>query len=394
MFKYLHIKSQADLLAFCTNHSDCQCVAFDTEFVSEHTYEPELCLIQVWADGESAIIDPLACGDPQAFWEWIVGRKGETIVHAGREELLFCLRATKSVPCQLFDVQIGAGLIGLEYPAGYGNLVSRLTGKTPYKGETRTDWRKRPLTPNQLRYAIEDVAHLSAMKEGILQRLNALGRVSWWVEEMGLWEEEIKKSLAEKAARRVPRASGLSGKSLAVARELSLFREEEAKRRDRPARQILRDDLLLELAKRQSPDPARIRSIRGMERRGLQELIAQLSSAITRGLEKADDEASPPRKVDNFSQLNLIGQFLASALGSICKSAELAPNLVGTATDVRELAAHHLGLWKEGAPPLLATGWRKEVVGKKFEELLSGELCIRITEPLSEHPLSFVKSPE
>ncbi|HVT28138.1 MAG TPA: hypothetical protein VHE81_08990, partial [Lacipirellulaceae bacterium] len=89
--------------------------------------------------------------------------------------------------------------------------------------------------------------------------------------------------------------------------------------------------------------------------------------------------------------LNLLGQFLTPALSSICRSANVATNLVGTAGDVRELIAYRLGF--SGAlrddPPLLAVGWRAELVGHLIEELLSGKKSIRIEDPDSEHPLAF-----
>jgi ribonuclease D len=92
------------------------------------------------------------------------------------------------------------------------------------------------------------------------------------------------------------------------------------------------------------------------------------------------------------SQLNLLGQFLSPALSSICRSANVATSLAGTATDVRELIAYRLGFAsqdEEQELPLLAIGWRAELVGHLIEDLLAGKKSIRIEDPLSEHPLAF-----
>ena len=91
-------------------------------------------------------------------------------------------------------------------------------------------------------------------------------------------------------------------------------------------------------------------------------------------------------------QLNVLGQFLSSALGSICRTAELAPSIVGTASDVRDLIAYRLnmaGSGENGGAPLLGRGWRAEVVGRLIDDLLAGNVSIRIQDPLSDEPLAF-----
>ncbi|MEX0977575.1 MAG: ribonuclease D, partial [Pirellulales bacterium] len=151
-----HITSDAQLREFCRELADAPAIAFDTEFVSEHTYRPQLCLIQVAAGDRMAVIDPQAVRDVTPFWEWVASPGHDTIVHSGREELLFCLAAVGRPPARLFDVQIAAGLVGYEYPAGYGSLMYKLLGTRLHKGETRTDWRRRPLSSSQISYALDD----------------------------------------------------------------------------------------------------------------------------------------------------------------------------------------------------------------------------------------------
>src|SRR5262245_34913464 len=114
------ITSDRELSAFCGRLTASRSIAFDTEFVSEHTYRPQLCLVQLAAEGELAVIDPLAVGEMTPFWEALASPGRETIVHAGREEVAFSLAAVGAPPAGLFDVQIAAGLVGNDYPAGYG----------------------------------------------------------------------------------------------------------------------------------------------------------------------------------------------------------------------------------------------------------------------------------
>jgi ribonuclease D len=121
------------------------------------------------------------------------------------------------------------------------------------------------------------------------------------------------------------------------------------------------------------------------------QLLQQLANCIRRGMDASlDDIEREPREAAP-SQLNLLGQFLSPALSSICRNANVATSLTGTATDVRDLIAYRLGFAgaDSGEPPVLATGWRADLVGHLIEELLSGKKSIRIEDPLSEHPLAF-----
>ena len=146
------ITTSERLHEYLEDHRECPLVGFDTEFVSEDTYRPELSLIQVIADQEIALIDPYAIEDLSDFWNWLTADQRTVVVHACREELRFIYQATRQIPKALFDIQIAAGFLGIEYPASYGNLVNRLMGVSLQKGETRTNWRHRPLTKGQSQY--------------------------------------------------------------------------------------------------------------------------------------------------------------------------------------------------------------------------------------------------
>jgi ribonuclease D len=389
--QYDHITSDQHLRDYCQVIAAAPIVAFDTEFVSEHSYQPELCLIQLAGDGRLAIVDPFEVRDLSPLWQMLTAADRETLVHAGREEYRFLLRHAGRPPARWFDVQIAAGLIGMEYPASYGTLSAKLLGKTISKDETRTDWRRRPLTQRQLEYALLDVADLEAIRDVLHRRLSELGRVSWLEAELADWQRDLQDFERGERWQRLAGISNLSPRSLAIVRELSLWRDAEAERRNQPARRILRDDLLVEIAKRQTADPKRIRAVRGMERGDLQRFLPKLAECVERALEIRDRELPRLDRRSSRPQLNLLGQFLSTALGSICRSAEVAPSLAGTAQDVRDLIAYRMGLggFDEGEVPLLARGWRAEVVGQVIDHLLAGDLAIRIADPLADEPLVF-----
>jgi ribonuclease D len=389
--RYDHITTEQHLRDFCESIAAAPIVAFDTEFVSEDSFLPELCLIQLAAAERLAIVDPFEVHDLSPLWDVLTNPNAEALVHAGREEFRFIWRYSGKQPSCWFDVQIAAGLIGLEYPASYATLSAKLLGKQISKDETRTDWRRRPLTQRQLEYALLDVADLEAIRDVLHQRLDKLGRLSWLQSELAAWQQDLIEFETGERWRRLGGIASLPPRALAAIRELSNWRDAEAERRNQPARRILRDDLLIEIAKRQTPDQKRIRAVRGMERGDLQRYLPRIAQCIENALSLKDNELPRLTRKSSRPQLNLLGQFLSTALGSICRSAQVAPSLAGTAQDVRDLIAYRLNLggFDNGEIPLLAQGWRAEVVGQVIDHLLAGDLAVRIADPLDDEPLVF-----
>lgn len=363
-------------------------IAFDTEFVSEHTYRSQLCLLQVAAPGVLAAVDTLAVREIEPFWRLLAEPGRTTIVHAGREEMGFILHAIKARPADLFDVQVAAGLVDHDYPAGYASVVRKFLGEQASKAETRTDWRKRPLTTAQLAYAVDDVRHLERLWRKLAQTLESLGRTAWMEAEMASWQDDVEESFIRKRWRRIAGLNGLSRRELAIARELWHWRDAVAEERNMPPKRVLRDDLIVELCKQKSADEQRISSIRGMQRSDLRHILKGLSAAIERGLECGEEDLpggerhrAPP------SQLAMLGQFLATAVAGVCRQMNLAPALVGTSSDMRDLLAWKLGYGDLDRTPLLASGWRAEVVGNLVDDLLAGRASLRIGDIRSHEPL-------
>ena len=368
--------------------ADAPFVAFDTEFVSEHTYRSQLCLLQVAAPGVLAVVDTLAIREIEPFWRLLVEPGRKTIVHAGREEMGFILHAIGDRPAELFDVQVAAGLVDHDYPAGYASIVRRFLGMQADKGETRTDWRKRPLSDSQLAYAVDDVRHLEQLWQKLERKLESLGRTGWMAEEMATWQDDVEESFVRKRWRRVAGLSGLSRRELAIARELWHWRDTVAAERDMPPKRVLRDDLLVELCKRKTADEREIGAVRGMQRSDLRYIMQGLAAAVERGLECPESElpggerhrAPPP-------QLAMLGQFMATAVAGVCRQMQLAPALLGTSSEMRDLLAWKLGYGDPERRPLLAAGWRTEVVGDLVDDLLAGRASLRIGDIRAADPL-------
>ena len=392
---FSYITNPESLHQLCEKIAAQKLVAFDTEFVAEDSYRPELCLVQVATLDEIAIIDPYTCVDLSPFWESLIDPETTVIVHAGREETLFCYRATRKLIPKLFDIQIAAAFLGFEYPASYGNLVHRFTGMVLDKEETRSDWRNRPLSNQQLQYAAQDVRDLPRLFETLSQHLMKQDRLSWLEEETKRRQEELADFESNESWFRISGIQALSGNSLSIVRGLWNWRDLKAKERDVPPRKVLRDDLLIELARRGTSDVRRMTSLRGMEHRHTKQYLPELSKAIEESL--LDPPPTWPKKhrYGKGQPAGMLTQFLSAALAYICRTKRIAPAIVATSDDLRDFVKYRLEPQHEDAPPpSLTVGWRAEIVGKELDELLAGRLGMVLDNPSSEMPIKFCRPDE
>jgi ribonuclease D len=389
---YESINTADQLQQYCEKIAQCPLIAFDTEFVSEDSYRPHLCLIQVAAGDELAIIDPVQIEQTEPFWQVLTTPGRIVIAHAAREEARFCYRFTGKPISGLFDTQLAAGFVGMEYPASLGTLVQRLVNKTLPKGETRTNWSRRPLTPDQITYALQDVTDLMEMYQKLLAMAQKLDRQDWLCEETEVFQQKVIDAETRENWRRVSGSSGLNPRQLEAVRQLWLWRENRARDMDRLPRRVLRDDLIVELARRGLTDEHKIKSIRGMERRGFSDHYGDIAAAVQTALDTAD--ADLPRRPRGSRRVvsPMLSQFLSTSIACISRQHNLAPPIVGNADDVRELLGYELDRRKDDPTPSLLQGWRGDIVGKTFRRLLAGELAIRVADVKESQPLEFIEN--
>ncbi len=389
--EYESISAIDDLRQFCDELADAPIIAFDTEFVSEDRYRPQLCLIQVAAGDRLAIIDPLAMHTTAPFWDLLVQPGRTVIAHAAREECRFCYQFTNQPIAGLFDTQLAAGFSGMEFPISLGNLVNRLTGKTLAKGESRTNWRHRPLSRDQLNYALQDVTDLEAMYWMQREAIEKLNRHAWLEEETEIRQQKVIKHETSENWRRVSGCAGMTPRQLEIIRHLWRWRDQRAATLDRPVRRVMRDDLMVELAKRGSADIKKIRNIRGMDWRGYSAHYDDISAAIQAALEVPDDQLPRRTRTSRGVISPRLSQVLSTSRACISRQNTLAPSIVGTADDVKEVLGFELDPKEGDKIPSLLTGWRGEIIGKTFRKLLSGHAAIRVADVRKEQPLEFVE---
>ena len=367
----------------------------DTEVVAEDCFRPDLCLVQVSTESSVFIVDTRASVELAEFWSLFVDPQRTVVVHSGREEILFVFRETGQTIPNLFDVQVALGILGGEYPASYANLLSRMLGINLDKGETRTDWRPLPLSADQLHYAALDVLDLPRLHAKLVKELESLGRLQWLSDDLERRQRELIETHLSEGWHRIGGVQSMRGRQLAIVRELWRWRERIAEQRDMPARRVLRDDLIVELAKRGSADPKKIASIRGLHHTGLQRMIPDLASSVAKGL--AAEELHLPWSGNSKRNrpLPLLQQFLNAAMAYLCRCNKIAPSIVGTSDDVRELITYWLNEadGEQESLPSLLVGWRGQLIGQPLHEIFLGRKALRVNNPLDDMPLVLCDAP-
>jgi ribonuclease D len=376
-------------LASCLAHlAKAPVIGFDTEFVGEDAYRPELCLVQVATAEELYVIDPFECGPLDGFWDLLLDPNRTTVVHAGREDIRMCFFQSGKPPANVFDVQIAAGLVGMTYPIGYAGLVHDLLRQRMQKGETLTDWRKRPLTPAQVRYAYDDVKYLLPAHRKLTERLKKYRRLEWAREEFAT---AVKKAIADDATverwRKIKGIGALDRRGLAVAREVYGWRDRFAERLNRPPRFLMRDDLLIEIARRAPAHPEDLHALRGLPR-GQEEGILE---AVRRAKSLPPGECPEPESRDSDPpNVALMAGLLNVVLNDFCGRNRLASNLVASNSDLKAVARSRAYATELPDVPL-CRGWRARSVLPELLALLAGDTAIRVADPRAADPLELVE---
>ena len=391
MTKYKFIQTQSGFFRFLDEIEDVTWIAYDTEFISEGRYQPELCLVQVATEKGNYLLDPLSINNLNPFWERLCEENTTSIAHACRSELEFCHRAIGRFPARIFDVQLAAAFVGFDYPLNFKMLTHGTIGVDIEKTETRTDWSRRPLLTGQLNYALNDVVYLKQIAEYLTEKLERAGRVRWFLEETREYCTQLKDSFIEEHWRKLLRSKHYSRDELAVIRELWNWRHDKALAKNIAPGRVLRDDLLLEIAKHQTADPQRIANIRGV--RGLPEsyLVRELSEAIDYALSLPNSEKPKLPSQATFPQYSLATQILNVLVGQYCKNHNVSSRIVATAADIRYAIAAYRGDVPESEPSKLLQGWRAEFLGEYFINFLEGRCVIQLTKDLESHPFRIVK---
>ncbi|MDR3686481.1 MAG: ribonuclease D [Coriobacteriia bacterium] len=351
-------------------------VAVDTEFMRERTYFARLCLIQLASDDVAAIVDPLVIEDLSPLRDLMVDPNVVKVFHAGSQDLEIFYRLLNEATAPVFDSQVAATLAGFPQQVGYGALVKEMMGVTLDKGDTYTDWAKRPLSDTQVEYALNDVRYLPEMYRRLVAELEQEGRLAWLSADFSRMEDSATYAcLPSEQWRRVKRVSSLNRRQLAVAREVAAWREIEAQRRDVPKRWVLGDESVVEIARRAPKTPEELAGIRGVSDkigRGAQKGVLQAVLAGVAVLESDLPVIAKRRRVQG--DVDGAVDLMIALVRTRAREHGVAMPLLASRDDLERLA----GGEREASP--LLEGWRRTMVGDELVALLDGTLAMRLKD--------------
>ncbi len=337
-------------------------IGVDTEFMREKTFFAELCLVQLSVGNRLICADPLAATDLSEFWSALM--RCEWVVHSGRQDMEVVYQAAGSLPQKVFDTQIAAALLGFAPQIGYAGLVAELFGIELAKSHTRADWSQRPLSPEVLHYAAEDVEYLLPAFDLLNERLERLGRRLWAAQDsLDLLDKTLYEIDSDLAIDRIKGARNMRGPGRAVATKLAAWRENEAVRRNRPRQWILRDAALLEIAQARPTSTPALKAIPGVAESTVGRAGGEWLEIIENAASTMSDYEPPPRPDEQQkSVLNKMVKAVAARAAELDISAE-------TVAPRKELV-----LALEGGRDLrVLRGWRRELIGNDLLTMLGSK---------------------
>ncbi len=346
-------------------------VAIDTEFVWERTYFPRLGLIQMaLSDEDCHLIDPCSIPDLTVMGDLLTDRNVVKIFHDAPQDLAILHHTTKCAPKNIFDTRLAAGFAGLPSILSLSNLIKELLDIDLPKTETRTNWLQRPLDPKQIQYALDDVRYLRAARILLINSIIGPEIKSWLREELDLLNDPANYIGPEDSFRyqKIKGAGSLSGKPLAILRELTMWREQEARTLDRPRGHIVPDKVLLCIAKQRLEDIETIRHTCGISTRAMNRSGNKILSCIQRGLKNKKENGptlSRPIKLnqndkESHKRLNILIQLKSEVQG-------LDPALIGNSSELKLLVK----ILNKSCPSQLLRqmeGWRRVFLKDFFRQ--------------------------
>jgi ribonuclease D len=333
-------------------------IALDTEFLRERTYRPQLCLLQLAVTDAALCVDPLADIDLAPLQPVLTGGAAPKILHAARQDLEVLWPVFGALD-PLFDTQIAAALSGLPAQIGYSELVRRLLGVELAKGQTRTDWSKRPLSEAQLAYAIDDVRHLAPLRECLLEKLDRLDRLAWLQEEhRGLAREERLFIAPDKAYERLRWYSELDPDRARLLQRLAAWRERRAAAKDRPRSWILDDAALRALTTNAPRTPAELARMAELSPGFVEHSGASILREIdAAGLPARLPPPAPRPRPDPELQARV--KHLASIVQKRAAELGVAAEILATRKDLESIA-------RGARNSDVLSGWRHAAVGQEL----------------------------
>ena len=334
-------------------------------------------MIQVATADAIACIDPLAIDDLNPLLDLIYQPDIAIVFHAARQDLELFYALLGSLPPNVFDTQIAATVLGYGDQIGYGNLVKQCVNFELDKAHSRTDWSKRPLDAGQIDYAADDVRYLRDVYHILLKELHEKNRLHWLDDDFAsLTNSDTYEPDPAMMWKKIKGAGRLKGVQLAILQKLAEWREARAIESNRPRRWILKDEVMLDLAKLTPETTQKLSVIRGLESGTIQRHGKTLIDIVARA--KAIPKTQWPtvkKPVFLTTQQDATVDAMVALLRKFCDEQAIAPAAVASRKDIERVVS--------GDPSVsLLHGWRNEIVGHHLQDFLAGKLSITANQTL------------
>jgi ribonuclease D len=354
-------------------------LALDTEFVWERTYRPLLGVVQVATDHTAAIVDATALRDLSPLFPLLRDPAVPVVLHGGGQDLEILALLMGEPVRGVVDTQVEAAFLGYGLQVGLLALLERELKVRIRKDQTYTDWTRRPLRPEQLVYAREDVVHLLPLHDRLGAALAERDRVPWVAEELRALEDAARYAAMpdEERYQGVKGWQRHRGRELAVLRELAAFRERAARRADIRPNFIANDVVLTTLAGRPVGTIEELRGVRGLSAGTVSRHGQAILAALRTGLDCPPERWPPtlPRH-RRHPQPTGLAALLRAAVQQVAEREEIAPEVIASTRDIEGLVEHATSP-NQPADLALLHGWRRSLIGEQLLAIARGEVAIR-----------------
>jgi len=365
------ITTTKELQALCKRFEKQPFIAVDTEFIREKTYYPQVCLIQLASPTEAVCVDPLSKElDLSPLFQLFQNKKVIKVFHACRQDIEIFYHLSHQIPVPIFDTQVGAMVCGYGDNVSYQQLVNDFVGVSLDKTMRVTDWSRRPLSEEQIQYALHDVVELCTVYTKMMEKICAQNRLDWLSEEMTelinptTYEPDVN-TLWKKV--KTPFKKPLSAHVFA---KLYAWRERVAQKIDRPKKHFIKDEALIELAIAMPTKPEEIESLRALpDGFGRSDYAKEIIGVITAAAKDDPATFEQPIQVKSLTaKQHVLADILQLVLKICAENYGVAPKLVATQQDIQSFI-------QTGEAPFL-TGWRKIVFGDVAMAMQQGKISI------------------
>ena len=347
-------------------------LAVDTEFIRDSTYYPSLCLIQIAGINFAAAIDPLAKLDMSPIWELLLNKNILKVFHACRQDIEIFFGLMGEIPTPIYDTQIAAMFCGLGDQVGYESLVNNFLGLSVNKEHQFTNWLQRPLSQNQINYAISDVTHLINIFPLIRQAIKDNNREEWVTKELEhLSKKELYQIKADEVWKKI-KLKNSNPQMLNLLKYLASWRENECKKRNIPRNRLIRDDVLINISFSKPKTISELKKIRAIPKNLSNDDFFQILEVVDKAQKVKRDEwplistsTSPQISKSSLELLKILLKYCSEENG-------LAEKVIANTDDLKSILEGQKKNMK------VFTGWRNKIFGEIALSLLNGKLAFKM----------------